>query len=301
MLRPVLDLRDEAREFGQLVLTRCQFPEAPAAVTCGVSGGADSLALLILARLGGLEVEAVHVDHGLRPDGEAEAQFVARVAKQVGARFRSERAAVGEGPDLEARARKARLALLGSGAMTGHTADDQAETLLINLLRGAGVAGLAGMRPGGTHPLLGIRRHDTARLCLLAGLSPVDDPSNRNPRFVRNRVRHELLPLMDDISQRDVVPLLNRTAGRARSLQGAVEILAGDLDPTDTRELQSTPIALAAEALRRWLRDAKGHPPSEAELIRVMEVVEHKTKGCELSGGRRVARSNGVLRLQHRE
>ncbi len=111
---------------------------------CGVSGGADSLALLVLAVAAGCAVTAVHVDHGLRPGSAAEAEVVAGAARRFGASFRSERVDLGDGPNLEARARRARREALGPGAATGHTMDDQAETVLANLLRGSGVHGLAG-------------------------------------------------------------------------------------------------------------------------------------------------------------
>ena len=294
----VLDLPAPAQVLGLELLNDCQFPDARESVICAVSGGADSLTLLILARLSGLAVTAVHVDHGLRPGSAAEGDVVAGAAAQLGAKFRAERVELVDGPDLEARARKARKSACGPDALTGHTADDQAETLLINLLRGTGVAGLAAMEPGGIHPILAIRRADTVELCRLAGFDPVQDPSNDDARFVRNRVRHELMPLMDSISQRDMTPLLTRTADRARGMHVAIDELAQALDPTDTRQMQTVSPAVAAQCLRRWLQDGDGHPPSSAELDRVFEVVHHRTVACELSGGRRVARSDGVLRLE---
>lgn len=269
-------------------------------MVCAVSGGADSLALLVLARAAGLEVTAVHVDHGLRPGSAGEAQVVAAAAEQFGAAFRAERVEVAPGPDLEQRARIERRRVLGPDAMTGHTADDQAETVLINLLRGAGPAGLGAMRPGPRHPLLGLRRRDTEALVEALGLQPVDDPSNRDPRFVRNRVRHQLLPLMAEVSQRDPVPLLVRTADHSRRLVDDVTTLAAPLDPTDTRALQVQPESVARHALRSWLRDELGHPPSTAELDRVLAVVHHRSVACELSGRRRVARSNGRLVIERR-
>src|SRR3954468_66893 len=179
------------------LLGRCRLPAAGTAVTCAVSGGADSLALLVLACAAGLDVAAVHVDHGLRPGSADEAPVVASAAARFGARFRAERVDVGDGPNLEARARAARYAVLPPDVLTGHTADDQAETVLVNLLRGAGIDGLAGMRQDGRRPLLGLRRRETRALCEQLGLPPVEDPSNDDARFVRNRVRHELLPLMN--------------------------------------------------------------------------------------------------------
>lgn len=280
------------------LLARCVFPAAGSPVVCAVSGGADSLALLVLAVAADLEVTAVHVDHGLRPDSAADAEVVAAVAEAHGASFRSERVAIADGGDLEARARTARWEVLGPDALTGHTADDQAETLLINLLRGAGLDGLAAMEPGGRHPLLAIRRSDTEAVCASLGLSPVEDPSNSDPRFVRNRVRHELLPLMADISDRDVVPLLTRTSDIARSASGELDRAAASLDPTRAADLIAAPEVLATVALRRWLTTSDGYAPSAAEIERVLAVAAGDVVGCQLSRGRSVRRTEGVLRIE---
>jgi len=280
------------------LLARTSFAPAGTEVVCGVSGGADSLALLVLATAAGLEVTAVHVDHGLRTGSDLEATVVDQTARRFGAAFRSERINLDPGANLEQRARVARRHLLGPNALTGHTADDQAETVLINLLRGAGPPGLAAMRPGPRHPILALRRAETVALCASLELVPVEDPSNLDPRFVRNRVRHELMPLMADISQRDPVPLLARTAGHARALVDDVAAAAHNLDPSDTRALAATSPSVARMALRQWLRDDLDHPPSSAELERVMAVVRHEAVACQLSGGRRLARSGGRLRIE---
>jgi tRNA(Ile)-lysidine synthase len=192
------------------LLGRCRFPAPGSVVTCAVSGGADSLALLALASAAGCVATAVHVDHGLRPDSAAEADVVARAAERFGAAFRAERVTVGAGPNLEARARAARLAVLPDDALTGHTADDQAETMLLNLLRGSGRDGLSGMPDDGRHPLLRVRRSETHALCDALGVEPIADPSNHDPRHRRNRVRHELLPMLVSIAERDIVPVLVR-------------------------------------------------------------------------------------------
>lgn len=292
---------DCARPLVDALLERCRFPPAASDVTCAVSGGADSLALLVLAVAAGLEVTAVHVDHGLRPGSAAEAEIVAAAAERFGARFRAERVVLADGGDLEQRARQARRRVLGIEALTGHTADDQAETVVLNLLRGAGPHGLAAMTPGGIHPILALRRAETEALCKALDLTPVVDPSNADRRFQRNRIRAEVLPLLADIAQRDPVPLLNRAADHARSLTAAVDELAAELDPTDARALAAAPRPLAVAALRRWLRNADGHPPSTAEVDRVMAVVRHEAVGCELGGGRRLRRRDGVLRLEEAE
>jgi tRNA(Ile)-lysidine synthase len=284
------------------LLTRCTFPPAGAALACAVSGGADSLALLALAAAAGCEVTAIHVDHGLRPRSGAEADVVADAARRFGARFASRRVFVAPGPNLEARARAARFGVLPAEVATGHTMDDQAETILVNLLRGAGADGLAGMRPGYRHPLLGLRRRETHALCAAWGLVPVCDASNADPAFVRNRVRHDLLPLCAAVAGRDPVPLLARQAGVLRDEVALLESLAAEAlpDPADARALARASPPLARRTLRRWLREAGGggHPPSLAEVERTRAVAEGAAAGTELSGGRRVRRSGGRLRIE---
>ena len=281
---------------GQL-LPRCHFPPPGAVVTCAVSGGADSSALLLLAVASGCRVEAVHVDHGLRADSAAEADRVADLARRVGAGFRSVRVVVAAGPNLEARARAARGAVLPPGALTGHTADDQAETILINLLRGSGLEGLAGMRPDHRRPLLALRRRDTRALCAAAGVDVVDDPSNRDPRFLRNRVRHELLGLLGDLSGRDPVPILCRQADHLRSAADLLAALGEAVDTTDARQLAAAPAPVAAAAVRARLRAGhpERHPPDSATVARVLAVARGERRGTDVGGGGRVSRSGGRL------
>jgi tRNA(Ile)-lysidine synthase len=279
------------------LLTRCTFPPAGDPLVCGVSGGADSMALLVLASAAGCGVTAVHVDHGLRTGSADEAGVVGVAASRFGAGFRSERVVVADGPNLEARARRARHAVLGPGTATGHTADDQAETVLANLLRGAGVHGLAAMRVGTTHPLLELRRAETVALCTRFGLEPVHDPSNDDRRFLRNRIRAELLPMCSAIAGRDVVPILAR---QARLLAGDAELLdsvAALLDPTDSAALAAAPPAQARRAVRAWLVDGDSYPPTAAAVDRVLEVARRERKATEVPGGVRVERSRGRLSL----
>jgi tRNA(Ile)-lysidine synthase len=278
-----------------------------------VSGGPDSLALLVLAARAGLECTAIHVDHGLRPGSAAEAEQVAAAAARYGAGFESIRITVAPGPDLEARARRARYDALPPGVLTGHTMDDQAETVLIALLRGAGLDGLSGMRsrssPGSPlpgRPLLGLRRRETAALCAAEGLTPVLDPTNADARFVRNRVRHEVLPLLADVAGRDLVPVLARQAELLADDAALLEHWAGAVNPTDARALGEAPVPLARRAVRRWLRapaaqgDHEAHPPSAAEVARVLAVAEGAVVACEIAGGRRVWRHAGRLRVAGR-
>ncbi|SUZ66906.1 uncharacterized protein METZ01_LOCUS19760 [marine metagenome] len=279
------------------LLARCAFPSPGATVDCAVSGGPDSLALLVLAVEAGLMVTAWHVDHGLRPGSDAEGERVAVVADSLGAAAVSVTAMVGDGPNLEARAREARLDALPDGVLTGHTADDQAETVLLNLLRGSGVHGSAGIGDPGRRPLLGLRRSETRALCVACGLEPLDDPMNDDPRFVRNRIRNEVLPLLAEVSDRDPVPLLARHAGLAGEAVVLLDALIADIDPTDARTLAMLSPELARLALRGWLTGLLGgRPPDAAAIDRVFDVAVGLVRATEVAGGLRIERSRGRLR-----
>lgn len=214
--------------------------------------------------------------------------MVQAIAERLGASFRAERVDVPDGPNLEARARHARYAALPHDVLTGHTADDQAETVLVNLLRGASTSGLAAMRPGHRHPILALRRSETVALCTALQLPIVTDPSNLEPRHLRNRVRHELLPLMVNLSQRDITPVLARQAALARDDDDLLDTLAAALDPTDARALAAAPVALARRAVRQWL--AEEHPPNAATVERVLQVARGHALATEVAGGKRVWR-----------
>jgi len=286
--------------FADDLLARCTFPAAGTPVVCAVSGGPDSLALLALAVAQGCQVTAVHVDHRLRLGSEAEAELVAQAAARYGAAFEAHTAPVEPGPNLEERAREARLAVLPAGALTGHTADDQAETVLLNLLRGSGLDGLAGMAPS-THPILGLRRAETAAMCEAEGLRPLHDPSNDDVCFRRNRLRHEVLPQLCELAGRDLVPVLARQAPLMRSEAALLDELAAQLDPTDARALADAPLPLARRAVRAWLREGPGagRPPSAATVERVLGVAHHEAVATEVGGGWSIRRSEGRLRLEH--
>jgi tRNA(Ile)-lysidine synthase len=278
------------------VLARCRFPPAGTAVTCAVSGGPDSLALLVLAVEADLAATAVHVDHGLREGSAAEADVVASAAERLGAGFRAERVEVAPGGDLEARARAARRSVLPADALYGHTADDQAETVLLALIRGAGLDGLRGIRPEG-HPLLALRRSDTEAVCAAAGLEPVRDPTNAEARFRRNRIRAEVLPLLDEIAERDVAGLIARAAGVLLDDAEHLEHLSAVIDPTDAVGLAAAPVALGRRAVRRWLRDLdpERHPPDAAGVERVLAVARGEVTAAQVSGGIEVRRSHQRL------
>lgn len=278
------------------LLSRCDFPEPGTAVSCAVSGGADSLALMILAAQHGLVVTAHHVDHKIRPDSADDIVTVRQVADRFGVVVVSHAVDVEAGPNLEARARDARYAVLPDDVMTGHTADDQAETVLINLLRGAASQGLSAMTPGWRRPILRLRRDETHRLCTELGVVPVDDETNRDFSYLRNSVRHTLVPLMNDTSRRDIVPILCRASDVLRDDNELLEELSLGIDPTDALALSQAPRPLATRAVRRWL--ARPYPPDHATVERVLSVASGASLACDIGEGREVRRSKQRLQVR---
>ncbi len=276
-------------------LSRCTFPPPGSSVSCAVSGGADSMALLVLSVAHGCRVKAIHVDHGLRPHSHRDADHVRDLAKMLGAEFEAVRVHIESGGNLEARARQARYGALPDKVLTGHTADDQAETVLINLLRGAGLRGLSGMRTNQQHPLLRLRRSETQELCQSLGIAVVNDPSNIDPKFQRNRIRHELIPLLDQLANRDVTLLLARQADLLRSDADLLDDLAKRLDPSDAKELVAAPVALARRAIRAWI--ASPYPPDAATVERVLAVANGEVTACDIGDNRQVRRSHQRLSI----
>ncbi len=284
---------------------------APVVVAC--SGGADSVALLALAVDAALAPVAVHVDHGLRPESGDESACVRELASTLGAEFRASRVKVAAGSNLEARARDARYAALDAArvevgaavVLVGHTADDQAETVLLNVLRGAASSGLAGMaarRGTVVRPLLDARRTDTRALCAALGLPVFDDPMNDDRAFRRVAIRHDVLPYLSALAERDLVPVLARQAEILRSDSEFLDELAARAWPggeggdraARAASLAALPLPLARRALRQWLG---APPPSLAEIDRVLAVASGDVRATELGGGRAVRRSGGLLVL----
>lgn len=243
-------------------------PVGDAPLLVAWSGGADSTALLAAARAEAPgRVHAAVVDHGLQ-DGSAErsAALVADVGEQgVPAAVHTVTVDGPGGP--EAAARRARHAALraarphpDSPVLLGHTLDDQAETVLLGLARGSGARSLAGMRtwdPPWLRPLLGLRRADTRAACRAQGLPVWDDPHNADPRFTRVRLRHEVLPLLEDVLGGGVAAALARTAEQLRDDGAALDVAAADLlDAAGGLEvvvLAGAPAAVRRRALRAWL------------------------------------------------
>jgi tRNA(Ile)-lysidine synthase len=230
----VLEVRRAVRD--ALAALPAAAQRAPLVVGC--SGGADSLALtLAAAAVREADVQAVVVDHRLQ-EGSAEraAATVALLAERgIAARVHAVDVA---GPGgIEAAARRARQAALcaarphpDSPILLGHTLDDQAETVLLGLGRGSGARSLAGMRrwdPPWLRPLLTVRRATTRAAC--AGLEVWDDPHNADPRFTRVRLRHEVLPLLEDVLSGGVAEALARTAEQLREDVDALDAVAVQL------------------------------------------------------------------------
>jgi tRNA(Ile)-lysidine synthase len=280
-----------------VLLDRCTFPPAGTAVVCALSGGADSTALVFLAVAAQCEVSAVHVHHGLRPSADHDAECARRTADRLDVPLRTVHVDVGDGPNLEARARAARRSVLGDGVLTGHTADDQAETLLLALLRGSGATGLGGITPGHAHPILALRSAETRALCAQEHLDVATDPTNADPRFRRNRIRHDVIPLLDDIARRDVTPILARTADLLRDDDRLLDELAASIDPSDAEALTASPRPLAARAVRRWL-ERDGYPPDAAAIARVLAVASGDVAACEVVGRIRIERHGNRLRRE---
>lgn len=231
-------------------------------VTVALSGGADSLALAVcLAFLGpkaGWDCRALVVDHGLQAESALVAARAAAQARELGLTADVVEVVVDNEGGLEAAARTARynalleMAVSGrtSAILLGHTLDDQAETVLLGLGRGSGPRSIAGM-PATVgpfrRPFLGLRRAETQRICAAAGLEFWSDPHNNDPRFRRSRLRHEVMPLLEDVLGRGVVEALGRTADQVRE---DVEFL-DDLARTAFQgELRVADLSALAPALR---------------------------------------------------
>jgi tRNA(Ile)-lysidine synthetase-like protein len=292
----------------------------PGPLVVAVSGGTDSTALcLLLAELKdefGLVLHVAHFDHRARPrDAAADAAFVAELANHIGATLRVGRADAP--PTNEDDARNARYEFLrrvardlgATAVATGHTRDDQAETVLLHLTRGAGLAGLAGMRPerdGVVRPLLAIGRADTVAMCGAAGITPREDPTNRSLRFGRNRIRHRVLPELAKLNP-EISSAIARFADAAAAVAdssaaraGATLAAAGSEDAVALDRLPSQGEA-RAEALALWWERRTGQRLAARQRAALVGLAASTdgSRSLDLPGGRAL-REYSTLRVAPR-
>jgi tRNA(Ile)-lysidine synthase len=292
----------------------------PGAVVVAVSGGTDSAALLLLladlAPERGLVLHVAHFDHRMRRAGAADAQFVADLAARAGATIRVGRAE--SVPKSEDDARRERYAFLRRVAAernaaviaTGHTRDDQAETVLLHLARGSGIGGLAGMRPlrdGVARPLLCIGRAETAAVCEAAHVAPREDPTNRSLKPARNRIRRRVLPELAQINAQ-VANALARLADAAAEIaashraRATAALDAATRDGTIDLDALGADIAVREEALAIAWERATGHVLSARHRDAVTaQVTRGDGRGAlDLPGGR-LLRDRHQVRIEPHE
>jgi tRNA(Ile)-lysidine synthase len=310
-------------------------PSAGERVVVGLSGGPDSVALLdVLAGLaarGGFTVIAAHLDHGLRPDSGVDAAFCADICARLGLSFRSGLADVKtrrrhDGGGIEEAARLERRAFLqrikadegASWIALAHTRDDQAETVLLRLLRGAGGQGLGAMRPRAAdvlRPMLALARAEVLEHLAARGLTAREDPSNSDLAIARNRVRHELLPYLERYFNPAVRQALARSASVFAEEADMLASITGDAGRAEGRveedayvlplaALRGVPRALGRLTVRHALQEAGGlrgvglrHVDA---LLDLAGTAAPSGRRIALPGGREAAFSFGDIRIAGR-
>lgn len=277
----------------------------------GVSGGRDSVTLLHqLHAVGFRELIVCHLDHGLRRESGAEARFVEKLAAQFQYEFVLQREDIGalakrRRKSLETTAREARYSFFAHVArerdcprlFLAHHADDQVETLLFNLFRGAAANGLAGMSPFTTRtidgvalqisrPLLGTWREEIDAYVSRHRLAFVEDPSNADRKFTRNRLRHEIIPLLEQAYGRDI----RRAIWRSAEILRAEDELLGDLLGEVASELSVPaltlePVAMQRRRLHAWLKSHGVPDVGFAEVETVRALLNSRPAKVNLPGG----------------
>jgi len=304
-------------------------------IVVGLSGGADSVALTdalaSLRRRRGFQLVAAHLDHGLRPGSADDAAFCQALCQALDVSFRAGTARVRaragrEKGGLEQAARRERYSFLrrvkddeeAVAIAVAHTEDDQAETLLLRLLRGTGASGLAGMRPRSgdlLRPLLGVPRNAVLAYLRERGLGWREDPSNADTAHTRNRVRHELLPYLEERFNPRIRAALARTAAlladevshihaEADILLAKAAIRDGDALVLDRLTLAKAPVAVARAVLRLALLETGGLAGVErGHVDRVLGVAATRAPSgrcIPLPGGREARFTHRTLRLEKR-
>jgi tRNA(Ile)-lysidine synthase len=294
-------------------------------VVAAVSGGTDSVCLLHtlvrLRRLWRIDVACFHFDHRLRRGSDADAAYVRRLAGRLGVPVLHRRAQSrpGRGQSVEAWARTVRyealvgvLEELGGGvAALGHTADDQAETVLLGLLRGGGLEALAAMTPVNrpfVRPLLEVTREETVAFCRALGLRPREDPMNRDPAYMRVAVRRRIIPQLERALGRNVRATLARTAsllGRdaellnqlAQEAERDAVVRNGSHTLISVAALRELPRPLSSRIARRALR-ALGALPEAGHVDSVVDLAAARPgRAVSLPAGLLARRERGYVRL----
>ncbi len=285
---------------------------APALVAC--SGGADSLALAAAAVRELPDVSAAVVDHGLQAGSAERAAATVELLATLGIPASVLPVDVTGKGGMEAAARHARYAALraalphpDSAVWLGHTLDDQAETVLLGLGRGSGARSLAGMRTWDApwlRPLLGVRRAVTRAACAELGLPVWDDPHNDDPRFTRVRLRHEVLPLLEDVLSGGVAAALARTATQLREDVEALDAVAAvllegarDGEALLVDRLGGVAPALRRRVLRRWL-GVSGLTDTHLRAADDLAAHGPDRGGVALPGGLELVRARGRLSVR---
>ena len=290
-------------------------------VLVACSGGPDSTTLLhVLHRLRsdlGITLCAASIDHGLRPESASEVEQVGAFARTLGVPFYETRVDLTrEGVSIQARARKLRYRALREIAFShsaariavGHTQDDQAETLLGRVLRGAGLRGLEGIEArrsdGVIRPLLDCRSSDVRAYAVERALPFVDDPSNHQRAFERVRIRHEVLPTLAAEDPR-VVEHLCALSDEAAELNAYLDGQLPQLPPEGdrcvaTETLAGFPAPIRIRWLRGWIARETGLTPNRSHLTEVGRLLTGSGEVL-LGSGWSVCRQGGGLSLEYRE
>lgn len=277
-------------------------------LVCGVSGGADSIAMLFGFYLNreklGIRLEAAHFNHQLRgEESDRDEAFVRSFCDHYDIPLHVGRGEVKPGKKgLEAAAREARYAFfdtLPGKIATAHTADDNAETVLLHMIRGTGLKGLGGIAPVQgriIRPLLGITRQEVEAFLEEWGLPHVEDSSNEKDDFLRNRLRHHVMPLLKEEN-----PKLSQTLSRMALLLREDEIYLSQQAAYETMplvtELKSMPKALRFRVLERFLKEHGVKEPGSIQLEEVNALLYSQKPSAKtrLPGGMVVARKYDQL------
>jgi tRNA(Ile)-lysidine synthetase-like protein len=285
---------------------------SPGSYVVAVSGGVDSMALLHLLRTKpSLELVVAHFDHGIRDDSAEDRELVQAFAKDNGLRFVYEEGRLGAGAS-EAKARDARYKFLSkvlkdtnsAAIVTAHHQDDVLETAIINLLRGSGRKGLTslGSRPGIERPLLNVPKSDLIAYAKDQGLRWREDITNQDTDYLRNYVRHRLLPRFDEPARNRLLEVITNIRATNMEIDNLLlsqldsRSMAGSLDRYWFTQL---PHAVARETMAAWLRshDLRDFDSKTLERLVVAAKVAAPGKAFDVLKGSRLAVSSDRLAL----